>query len=81
LVTKLLAAGWISPDPLKLGVETDSTGRLLDKNGSVSQGLYTLGPLRIAGLWESIAIPEIRCQAQSLAQLLIEETFEAGVPA
>jgi uncharacterized NAD(P)/FAD-binding protein YdhS len=81
LVSKLLTTGWISPDPLKLGVKTDIDGRLHDRNGNPSPGLYTLGPLRIAGLWESIAIPEIRCQAQALAQLLVDELIEAGVPA
>jgi uncharacterized NAD(P)/FAD-binding protein YdhS len=81
LVSKLLSSGWITPDPLQLGLETDPEGRLLDKSGNISHGLYTLGPLRIAGLWESIAIPEIRNQALALAELLVAETIEAGVPA
>jgi uncharacterized NAD(P)/FAD-binding protein YdhS len=41
--------------------------------------LYALGPLRIASLWESIAIPEIRNQALKLAELLISELVEANV--
>jgi uncharacterized NAD(P)/FAD-binding protein YdhS len=62
------------PNPLKLGLETDEEGRLLDKNGNVSPGLFTLGPPYIAGLWESIAIPEIRNQAGALVNLLINES-------
>jgi len=74
LIRTLLASGWISPDPLRLGLETDSEGRLLDKNGNASPHLFTLGPPRIAGLWESIAIPEIRMQARELVKVLIKES-------
>jgi uncharacterized NAD(P)/FAD-binding protein YdhS len=80
LVVDLLASGWIKPDPLHLGLETDPCGRLMSKNRNVAPGLYTLGPLRIAGLWESIAIPEIRNQALDLARLIVSETIEVGVP-
>ena len=80
LVVDLLASGWIKPDPLQLGLETDSCGRLMSKNGNIAPGLYTLGPLRIAGLWESIAIPEIRNQALDLAKLIVSETIDVGVP-
>lgn len=73
LVASLLTEGWIRVDPLRLGLETDAEGRLLDYKGQITPGLYTLGPLRIAGLWESIAIPEIREQAHQLAALLARE--------
>jgi uncharacterized NAD(P)/FAD-binding protein YdhS len=76
LISKLLKSGWIAADPLKLGIETDEAGRVLDKNGNISPGLYTLGPLRIGQLWESIAIPEIRIQAAELTKLLIKEHEE-----
>jgi uncharacterized NAD(P)/FAD-binding protein YdhS len=80
LVVDLLASGWIKPDPLQLGLETDPCGRLVGKNGNVAPGLYTLGPLRIASLWESIAIPEIRNQALDLTKLIVSETIDVGVP-
>lgn len=76
LVVGLLADGWITPDPLQLGPQTDAQGRLLNTNGQASPNLYTIGPLRIAALWESIAIPEIRNQAVELAELLISESVE-----
>lgn len=72
LLSRLLTAGWVTVDTLRLGLETDPAGRLLDKNRHVAPGLYTLGPLRIAGLWESIAIPEIREQALQLVELLLK---------
>jgi uncharacterized NAD(P)/FAD-binding protein YdhS len=70
LVVQLRRAGWLVPDALRLGVETDADGRLLGKDGKSVPGLFTLGPLRRASLWESTAIPEIRAQASALAELL-----------
>ena len=71
LVVQLRRAGWLTPDPLGLGVETADDGTLLDAGGRRVEGLFTLGPLRRPALWESTAIPEIRQQAGALAQLLL----------
>lgn len=71
LVVQLRRAGWLTPDPLRLGVETDDRGVLLGVDGRAVEGLYTLGPLRRPALWESTAIPEIREQAVALARLLV----------
>jgi uncharacterized NAD(P)/FAD-binding protein YdhS len=79
LVVGLLADGWVTPDPLQLGPQIDTQGRLLDTNGKISPNLYAIGPLRIASLWESIAIPEIRNQALELAELLVSESVESSV--
>ncbi|HXC17818.1 MAG TPA: FAD/NAD(P)-binding protein [Holophagaceae bacterium] len=70
LVAQLRRAGWLVPDALRLGVETNADGHLLGKDGKAVPGLFTLGPLRRAALWESTAIPEIRGQAAALAGLL-----------
>ena len=70
LVVQLRQAGWLTPDPLRLGVETDDDGTLLDRAGHRVEGLFTLGPLRRPALWESTAIPEIRDQAAALARHL-----------
>lgn len=69
------------PDELRLGFETDSQGCFIDSKDESVQGLFTLGPTRIPALWESIAIPEIREQALSVAELIISETIEAFIPA
>jgi uncharacterized NAD(P)/FAD-binding protein YdhS len=79
LVVGLLTDGWITPDPLQLGPQTDAQGCLLGADGQASPSLYAIGPLRIASLWESIAIPEIRNQAVELAELLISESVEPSV--
>ena len=81
LIASLREAGWLTPDPLKLGWVTDEDGRLIDAAGSPVAGLFTLGPLRIADLWESIAMPEIRVQAAALAKVLIAEAQAEPLPA
>lgn len=81
LIAELHAKGWIVPDELRLGFETDTDGRFIDSNGEPVHGLFTIGPTRIPALWESIAIPEIRNQALALAKIIISETIEAAVPA
>ena len=79
LIAELRGAGLIVADALRLGFETDTDGRFIAANGEAVQGLFTLGPIRISGLWESIAIPEIRNQALVLAELLVSETIESGI--
>jgi uncharacterized NAD(P)/FAD-binding protein YdhS len=77
LVDSLRSSGWLTADPLRLGLETDADGRLISVSGQPVDGLFTLGPVRIASLWESIAIPEIRTQAAELAKLLALEWVPA----
>lgn len=72
LIRDLLTSGRVRPNPLNLGLDTDTEGRLLNAQGKASSLLlYTLGPPRQGGLWETMAVPEIRVQAQSLAQSLL----------
>ena len=74
LIAGMRNQGWLTPDRLGLGIETDADGRLIDNNGCCINNLFTIGPLRIPALFESIAIPEIRVQADELAQLLASES-------
>lgn len=71
LIVQLRERGDIVPDALRLGLETNEHGGLIDSRGRGSSWLYTLGSARKAGLWESIAIPELRVQAASLAAHLL----------
>jgi len=73
LLRTLLGSGLARMDALGLGLATDGEGVLLDARGRVSDGLFTLGPLRRGELWESTAVPEIRAQAFSLALRLARE--------
>ena len=71
VVNDLLARGVASSDPLGLGLRTDNAGRLIGPGGQRTRRILTLGSTRRGSLYESTAIPEIRCQAAELAQLLL----------
>jgi uncharacterized NAD(P)/FAD-binding protein YdhS len=59
------------PDPLRLGIDADSSGAVLDTAGRSSSTIFTLGP-PLRGRWyETTAIPEIRDQAAALARHLM----------
>ena len=67
LVVSLREAGYLHPDPLRLGVLTDAHGALLGAGGAASPNLFTLGPSRRPAYFESTAVPELRQQAAALA--------------
>lgn len=64
LVQDLVKKQLIGPDPIKYGINAQ-------KNGQISNNLYTIGPPLKGILWESVAVPEIRVQAQELASKII----------
>ncbi|TSA38259.1 MAG: hypothetical protein D4R63_11460 [Methylococcaceae bacterium] len=70
-VTCLLSQQSIEPDPLALGLNVGSDGALIYSDGTHSECLYTLGPPQKGMLWETIAVPEIRVQAEQLANTLL----------
>lgn len=83
LLKNLLQQGLVRPDSLSLGLDTTDNGALLDDRGVPSELFYTLGPLRKGNLWETIAVPEIRAQAASLAAHLaasVQKKIEAQRP-
>ncbi len=67
LVVSLREAGDLTPDPLALGLLTGPAGELRRADGSVTPGLFTLGPSRRPAYFESTAVPELRLQAVALA--------------
>lgn len=76
LLIALLAQGLIQPDALHLGIDVTTDGAVIQRTGKVSPCLYTLGPLRKGTLWETTAVPEIRVQAEQLAQHLLLKRAE-----
>src|SRR5205823_4873365 len=70
LVESLLAQGLARPDALSMGFMTDRDGALL---GAARGLLFTLGTLRRGELWETTAIPELRSQARTVAQRLVDD--------
>jgi len=78
LLRHLLDSGLARPDPLRLGLDTDSHGGLRDAAGRPSGDMFTLGPLLRGRWYETTAIPEIRDQAAVLARFLLTSRALAG---
>ena len=57
-------------DSSALGLDIGEDGGVIDGSGITSKSLFALGSVRKGLLWESTAVPEIRVQAHSLAELL-----------
>jgi len=76
LLDGLLGHGHARPGPHGIGVDTAPDGRVLDAGGRAQPRLYALGSLRIGSLWESIAVPELRGQAEAAARALLGQGKE-----
>jgi uncharacterized NAD(P)/FAD-binding protein YdhS len=74
LVQKLVKNGLLRNDPMNLGVNATAEGALIDASGRVSNILFTLGPPLKGVLGEASSVPEIRQQAQRLANILTSQT-------
>lgn len=68
LIQHLLAQGHARPGPHGLGLDSTVDGAMLDAQGQPQPGLQLIGSLRIGTLWESLAIPELRTQAEQAAR-------------
>ena len=71
-VQNLVRRGHIRNDELAMGIAASTDGRIIDKNGNLSNVVFTLGTALKGTLWETTAIPEIRTQARDLALRLLE---------
>ena len=72
LLQQLLADGLARPGPHGLGLDSSVPGdRLCSARGAAQARLGVLGSLRIGSLWESLAVPELRQQAQALATQVV----------
>jgi uncharacterized NAD(P)/FAD-binding protein YdhS len=71
LICSLLGSGLARLDPLGIGLDVAQDFSLVDAGGAPSPRIKVVGPLARAAFWECIAIPDIRLQAQELAERLI----------
>lgn len=68
-----MALGTLRPGPLDLGIDADpATLRVVDADGSTDRNVWALGPILRGVLWETIAIPEIRVEAVTIAEGIAE---------
>ena len=72
----LLTSGHIEPHAIGKGLNAGAQGALLNSAGEASDWLFTLGPPRLGGLFETTAVPELRKQAEALAGFLSSIVLE-----
>jgi len=73
LLVNIFKKGYISQDPLCLGIRTNPDNFcILDRIGKEQAGFYTLGSNLKGELWESTAVNELRSQCERLASLLLK---------
>lgn len=70
LTGPLIASGRARMDVLKLGLDLDGAGRVLDASGRADPRLFVLGPPARAAFWETIAVPDIRKRIEDVVQAL-----------
>ena len=68
LLRRLLDAGMIRPDPLRLGLDVTGECALRDRDGRTSGRLYAVGPVTRGAFWEITSVPDIREQCAALAE-------------
>ncbi len=68
LLDALVGHGQARPGPHGIGLASDDAGRVIGADGQPASGLRVIGSLRVGDLWESIAIPELRVQAETIAR-------------
>ncbi|CAN5914208.1 FAD/NAD(P)-binding protein [soil metagenome] len=66
IIRNLIEQGKVVSDELGLGIRCSEDGAIIDANGEKVQGLWCVGPMRKAVLWETTAIRELREQAVEL---------------
>ena len=71
LLSDLLGKGNARPGMHGIGIDTCAEGELVDAQGRNLAGVAVVGSLRIGQLWESIAVPELRGQAENAARRLL----------
>jgi uncharacterized NAD(P)/FAD-binding protein YdhS len=71
LLSDLLGKGLARPGPHGIGIDTCAEGELVDVQGRNLPAIAVVGSLRIGRLWESIAVPELRGQAENAARRLL----------
>ena len=73
LLRSLLDAGLAEPDHLGIGLTVDHRVRVIGAGRHPPQRLWAMGSLAKARYWEIIAVPDIRVQAEQVADAIAKE--------
>ncbi len=78
LVRRLLKQGLIRPDALRLGLDIDRDGHVMNRDGRPAEHILAIGPMTRGDLWEVVAVPDIRTQVSALARRLVNAHWTGG---
>jgi uncharacterized NAD(P)/FAD-binding protein YdhS len=81
LVKNLLQRQYIQSHELNLGIEAKPDGTVLQPGGEASEFLHVIGNALTGVLWESVAVPELRQQAKTIAQNIVQQLSRHEVAA
>jgi uncharacterized NAD(P)/FAD-binding protein YdhS len=76
LLRSLVDAGHAVPGRIGKGLVTTESGDLVGADGEANDWSLTLGPPRLGDLLETIAVPELRKQAESIANRILSISRE-----
>lgn len=71
LLADLLGKGHVQPGPHGIGIKVARDGSAVDADDRSLPWMQVMGSLRIGCLWESIAVPELRGQAEGAARAML----------
>lgn len=74
LLARLISEGVARRGTAGLGIDVDCNSALIAQDGEQQRRVFAAGPPTIGAFWEIIAIPDIRKQAQELAERLYRAT-------
>jgi uncharacterized NAD(P)/FAD-binding protein YdhS len=74
LIVQLREEGYLQQDPTRIGIEVNDDYRVINREGHSAENLFYIGPMLKAGLWEAIAVPELRVHARRLAEFLTSKS-------
>ncbi len=68
LISQMHKDGLVRPDPLRLGIEIDSSDRIAG-----ARNAYAIGPMARGRYWEIIAVPDLREKAADIAKTIARD--------
>jgi uncharacterized NAD(P)/FAD-binding protein YdhS len=77
LLKNMRENGFVRADDLGLGIEVNEFSQVLSGNGEPQPDMLAVGALTAGQFWEITAVPDIRVQAQKVAQALAFGMFES----
>jgi uncharacterized NAD(P)/FAD-binding protein YdhS len=78
LFHNLFERGLVRADDMDMGIQAGPDFAVIDGGGIASDMLFAIGPLLKGMLWETTAVPELRFQAQRVAETILSKL--AGGP-